>query len=516
MGGLPSLNLKRRNIGYGTVRARYPALFVSYCSDDGRASKLFPCSHRDEKGLLDRARSAMEWGIEKQVLEALNDYHEALDAPKESFRVLDKLAAGAAMVVTGQQPSVGGGPMYDLYKGLAAVKYAQAISSRGVPCVAAFWNHSDDVADGGAVSLPNAENRVTRIAIGGEGDDIPLYRRGTDGELETFVSELVEALPKTEFHPWVEEVLRSSHRGNVAESFSRTMLRLLGPFGLIVLEPRLLEGERSSLFFSRHKMAAGMFSMAVEEGRRKVKEAGFADQLGREVGADLFEIYKGRRRRVGPTDAVEGRLVAGVALRPLLQDAILPTCATVAGPSELGYLAELGEAYPALGIEPTVVIPRVTATLLEPKVARLVERAELKPEQLFGDESSLVPRFMSVETDIPAQLLGMADRWVDEMDEATSRMQDNEQVARARKKTSEKVRQVMGALAGRVEEEQRRSEETGRGRLAKLLTHVRPGGELQERVFTPFYYLNLCGSDFVGRLFPSLDPFVFAHALVEI
>lgn len=450
------------------------------------------------------------------MLEALRRYHEELGAPKECFRVLDKLGAGAAVVVAGQQPSVGGGPMYDLYKAMTAVKYAQAISARGVPCVAVFWNHSDDVKGGDAVSFPSAENRVTRIGLGGGGSDVPLYRRGTDAELGAFVAGLAGALPKTEFHPWVEDVLRYSHRGSVAESFSRTLMRLLGPFGLIVLEPRLLDGERASLFFSRHKMAAGMFSMAVEEGRRKVKEAGFEDQLGRDVGADLFEIHQGLRRRVAPTDTVKGRFSAGVALRPIFQDAVLPTCAIVAGPSEVCYLAEVMEAYPALGVDPPVVIPRSTATLLDPKVARLMERFELKPEQLFGDESSLVPRFMSVETDLPAQLRGMADRWVGEMDEAALRMQDNEQVSRARKKTSEKIQQVVGALASRVEEEQRRSEETGRGQLAKLLTHVRPGGELQERVFTPFYYMNLFGSDFVVRLFPALDVFIFAHGLVEI
>jgi uncharacterized protein YllA (UPF0747 family) len=67
-----------------------------------------------------------------------------------------------------------------------------------------------------------------------------------------------------------------------------------------------------------------------------------------------------------------------------------------------------------------------------------------------------------------------------------------------------------------VRDEQSRQDTTGRGLLAKLMTHVRPGGRLQERVFTPLYYASLFGPSFFPKLLGTLDPFVFSHQIITI
>ena len=128
-----------------------------------------------------------------------------------------------------------------------------------------------------------------------------------------------------------------------------------------------------------------------------------------------------RLEKPGP---VQGRLSAGVALRPLLQDAVLPTCAYVGGPSEVGYQAELLPAYRAFGIEPPVVFPRVTATLLEPKIAKVRERAELSGERLFESEAMLGPLFMRQEEDVAGALEKLPDRYMTEVAELMRRLPD--------------------------------------------------------------------------------------------
>jgi hypothetical protein len=89
-------------------------------------------------------------------------------------------------------------------------------------------------------------------------------------------------------------------------------------------------------------------------------------------------------------------------------------------------------------------------------------------------------------------------------------------MAKAQDRTALKVREALEALATRVREEQARQDTTGRGLLAKLLVHLRPGGKMQERVFTPLYYSALFGPTFFQKLLGTLDPFVFSHQIITV
>jgi bacillithiol synthase len=508
--------MKVEHVGYDLLRSWYPALFISYCLDDGRASKFFSLPYRDEKGLIERAKRAAEKGTEPGVIETLRRYHQECGAPKESLAALEKLGRGAAAVVTGQQPSVGWGPLYNLYKAQAALKFAQAIEARGVPCVAIFWNHSDDVRGGNSVTFPDRENVLREVPLPPSEPGTPLCETGSPETLRMFASVLAEALPRTEFTPWIAEFLGATHRGNVAESFSRMLLGLLGQFGLVVLEPRHLEGARASMLFSQHLADPSRLARAVEAGRQAVIAEKFDDQLGKDVGLDLFDIRNGRRTKLEKPGPVKGRLSAGVALRPLLQDAVLPTCAYVAGPSEVGYQAELLPAYRAFKIEPPVVFPRVTATLLEPKIAKVVDRAGLKAGVLFSEEGALAPRFLHQEEDVAGELAKLPDRMMAEVADLMKKVSASPSVSKAQERTATKVKEALEALADRVKDELARQDTTGRGQLMKLLCHVRPESKLQERVFTPFYYASLFGSPLFGKLVGTLDPFVFSHQIITI
>ncbi len=489
---------------------------MSYCLDEGRTGKFFAHRYRDEKGLIERAKRAAEKGMERTVLDTLRRYHLDCGAPKESLAALEKLGRGAAAVVTGQQPSVGWGPLYNLYKAQAAIKFAQGIEARGVPCVAVFWNHSDDTRGGDGVTFPDRENLLREVPLPPSEAGTPLFEAGAPEALRMFASVLAESLPRTEFTPALEDFLRKTHVGSIAESFTRSLLGMLGIFGLIVLEPRHLEGERASMLFAQHQADPERLSRAVESGRQAVLAEKFEDQLGKDVGLDLFEIRNGRRTRVEKPGGAKGRLSAGVALRPLLQDVVLPTCAYVGGPSEIGYMAELLPAYRAFKIEPPVVFPRVTATLLEPKIAKVIEKAGLKAGAIFSDEGALGPQFLHQEEDVTGELAKLPDRMMAEVAELMRKVSASPSVSKAQERTATKVREAMEALAERVKDEIGRQDTTGRGQLMKLLCHVRPESKLQERVFTPFYYASLFGPSVFHKLVGTLDPFVFSHQLITI
>jgi bacillithiol synthase len=67
-----------------------------------------------------------------------------------------------------------------------------------------------------------------------------------------------------------------------------------------------------------------------------------------------------------------------VLLRPIVERAILPTVAYVAGPGELAYFAQLSALADALGARQPLAVPRWSGTILEPHIDRLLERYSLE------------------------------------------------------------------------------------------------------------------------------------------
>ncbi|HET9776820.1 MAG TPA: bacillithiol biosynthesis BshC, partial [Gemmatimonadaceae bacterium] len=71
-----------------------------------------------------------------------------------------------------------------------------------------------------------------------------------------------------------------------------------------------------------------------------------------------------------------------VLLRPVVERAILPTAAYIGGPAEIAYFAQLGPIADAIGARRPLIVPRWSATVIEPHVARILEKLHLDPDDL--------------------------------------------------------------------------------------------------------------------------------------
>ena len=83
----------------------------------------------------------------------------------------------------------------------------------------------------------------------------------------------------------------------------------------------------------------------------------------------------------------------GALLRPVVQDALLPTAAYVGGPAEIAYHAQIGACYSHFGVPRPVILPRPSATLVEPAQARALEAEGLQLAELQADPEALVARW---------------------------------------------------------------------------------------------------------------------------
>ena len=105
----------------------------------------------------------------------------------------------------------------------------------------------------------------------------------------------------------------------------------------------------------------------------------------------------GLKKRVYSTDDLikmvedkAGMFTPAVLHRPLLQDWLLPTWIYVGGPSELAYHAQLGRAYDQFDMPRPLLAPRLSATLIEKSMRRLLTKHNWKVAEVYGGRELLL------------------------------------------------------------------------------------------------------------------------------
>src|SRR6266404_697892 len=165
---------------------------------------------------------------------------------------LDRLRAGAAAVVTGQQVALFGGPVFSLYKALTAVRVAEEFTRRGHAAVPIFWLASEDhdFAEVASVRLPDERGLLHRIDVASPApQEAPVGARQLGPPIESAVVRARELLGDGAL---LAECY--SPEATWASAFARLFLQWFADFGLIVVDPSDPE---------LHRIGAPMFQAAV-------------------------------------------------------------------------------------------------------------------------------------------------------------------------------------------------------------------------------------------------------------
>ena len=291
-------------------------------------------------------------------------------APESLREKVATISAGRGVVVlAGQQVALHGGPLYSIYKLITATALAERLERElEMPVLPVFWSVSDD-ADFGEVAtswLARPRGRLIKLR------DKDLPPSGTRiGTLAAARQREVlnEHLAVLNDFPFGKEVLHRLDRiaaetENWVQFQTALFHQILSGTDVLILDggdPNLLAdvspwlesvGAPDPL---RRDLVAG-----AEVSRSLNLEPSFEPDLAERA---LFRLSGDLRlsREGGPT---AGPLAPNVVLRPLLQDYVLPNVATVCGPSEIRYRAQLGAVYRNRGVTEPLRIPRLSAVLL--------------------------------------------------------------------------------------------------------------------------------------------------------
>ena len=434
--------------------------------------------------------------------------------------MLPKPSSKARYVLAGQQPGLLLGPLYTFLKAVSAIALAKRLSKEtNAPVLPLFWIASED----------HDVLEVNRMTINGKKFVYPYkgeVRRGRvpqvgdislEAAKEPLMDFLLKSLPQTEFTPWILDTISSLDFSNYAQTFADLMFSLFHQWELRCVNPMALRSLTAPALADLVEQWPAL-QKGFDKGSSHIKANGMDPPLQK---LSLFEIKEGYRVSLEmdgvkslPPKEVSNRIrahsqsfSAGAALRPVLQDAILPVVATVAGPTEMIYLWQIRPLYAAIGVTPSLLQPRISATFVENKVQQALQKAGLESNQLF---QAISPDEAIEESNLDVSgIQEKAEDLLREIDRASGASN-----ARWLLKSKGALTAQVEKIILRLKQDKQTGGELNRSRLQKIRDALLPRGAPQERGVNLFQYLNLYGPDFVRLALKRLDPLKLEHQVV--
>ena len=500
-----------------------------------RAGEL-PAFFRLPAGDLAAAVSEPRLDVDRAALaDALRAYHRdlgTLDAGVEAQ--LTRLAHPAArVVVTGQQAGLLTGPAYSVHKGADAALLARLLDRADAPVIPVYWvaSQDHDAAEVASTTLLDHAEELHRLTLDlpqgvpvGRVPWRPEWTEAVWGLLNRF-----DTAPeyRAAVRARVERAIRGG--GSYADVFARLIHGLLAPTGLLVLDP--LHPALAHLMSPTlaRELACPLEGPArIEAAARRLEAVGFSPQLRRPAGAtNLFlEEEDGQRRLLrfdgrqfhtgtrpymreelqAMLEADPSRLTPAAGLRPVVQDALLPTLAFVVGPGEIAYGAQLREVYELHGLRQPLLWPRLSVTWLEPNVVRLLSRLQATAAEVQADPEGVLGRALARERGAAAasaERLAALDAELRALTAELAALDPTLEGAaeRTRARTTARVAHLQTlALRALARQEDERARQ-----LTRLKRHLLPNGVPQEREMNFLTFLLKHGEEPLRKLL-SLPP----------
>jgi bacillithiol synthase len=461
------------------------------------------------------------------LADALDRQSREFGAGEKTLANIAKLRAGARAIVTGQQVGLLGGPLLTLNKAATAIARAkQATAATGIEHVPLFWlaTEDHDIEEVDQASLLT-KNAVDTLRLGFKTNDAPVGSVALGEAIGPLLDRACELLSNSP----ICELLRQCYGTQGATfttAFARLMSRLFSDHGLIVMDA-------SGRDF--HSLGAKALRAAIEQAEEleaaliarsgELESASCHAQVLVKPGASLLflvsdiEGLPGAKTRqplkrladgawkagngssattfstsdlLAIIDKTPERLSPNALLRPVFQDTILPTTAYIGGPAEIAYFAQSAVLYERMLGRITPILPRMSATILEPAIATVMQQHELSLPEAFCTPEELAQRLgaraMPIEEKKKLAAAGNA------LDDALTAAQNymgtlDAGLGQAAEVSASKMRYQMDRLRRLAATYELNKESSLKKHADAIVLHLFPEGHPQERVIAGAWFL---------------------------
>lgn len=517
-------------------------LFSDYLSQTPNIRKFYPHS-ADSSHVASLAR-VVPHGTEthRRVADVLERQNRAWGASDAVLRNIQRLREGAHAVVTGQQVGLFGGPMLAFLKVASALALAQQIEAAGVPCVPVFWMASEDhdLAEVNQALLLTHDFNLVPFKAETEGiKGSPVAGIKLASGTGDLVSQAVEILGDS----LASDYLRASYREGetLSSAYAQLYARIFAEHGLIILDPADEELHRiaTPLFVEAIRRAPEL-DEALLARNRELRDAGYHEQVKvTDLSTPLFALGDGVRvpvhrangefsigtQRLSADDLVRRieerpqNFNANVLLRPVLQDYWLPTLAYFGGPAEIAYFAQVGVVYEKLLGRITPVLARMSATIIEPRIERLLGKYEVELPDLFHGEVELRDRIAA--RSLPGQLKDdllkgklIVEESIQRISESLARLDPT--LMRASDRASKKMLYQVNRLERRAGAAELRRNEIIARHATQIENSLYPLKALQEREVSGIYFYAKYGPKLIDTLVDAATSPCPEHRVIRL
>lgn len=527
-------------------------LFTDLLAYSPNVQPFYPRSPRFGEWMQsEAARISYNSSRREPVTAILQRQNQSWNASSKALANLDRLRHGAAAVVTGQQVGLFGGPVFSLYKALTAVKLAEEATAAGINAVPIFWlaTYDHDLAEVNHVSLLSPEGSLETLTTPSHdvpGSPVSAVRFGQ--EITGVVEQAVALVGDCEAVQFLRDAYRSGQ--TLGSAFARLCARVFADWGVILLDASDPELARLSVPIYRAgvERAAELSSALLSRGQA-LEKAGYHQQVKvTESSVLLFTTRQGvrtaihRREDAGTSEefVIDGEAAAeklssaelisqieahpeqfspNVLLRPIMQDFLLPTLAYTGGAAEAAYFGQAGAVYEALLDRVTPIVPRFSATIVEPKMQRLLERHRLPVTAVFEGPESLHGEIAA--RSLPADLQAAFDSAAKSFDSNFSAVKEklellDRTLVDAAETSRSKIQHQLEKLRSQAARAEAQKGEVVNRHADLLSDALYPHKGLQERSIGAMYFLARYGLDFLHLLHDLMQSDCHDHQIVEL
>ena len=475
-----------------------PRLFLDCVRRAASSEPFCPCPPLPESLLTHAARRRAAPLARREIAAVLE--REALEfgSGEEARSNLRRLQSADTVVVVASVPAAPlGGPMRVLLEALSAIQAAATLEREGAPAVPLVW-----IAPGASESAPDWLDdtgrlvRATEAALGEAGDEtVGLIRRC--------------------YAPGTAPAL----------ALARLLAAVTRPWGLVVADGAAPEWLALARPWIRQAVerAPELTRLAREQGER-LAAAGYAG--GPE--ASLFELDGApvaHDQFASLMETGSERIRPGAVLAPVCVASLLPVAAHVSGPAGFETFARALGIYREFDLDPPLVLPRASATLLDSRSRRTLEKYGCRLPDLYAGPDAVVERLASgtLDRDLPARFDALAS----ELDRRLAGLQEvlggerggsgehsglSDEIASSRSRMLYQIQK----LRERAVAAQALRREIMMRQIARACDALAPGGALQEDRIAAAYFLVRYSAKVLQVVYDRIDVWAHEHQIVGI
>ncbi|HWZ46129.1 MAG TPA: bacillithiol biosynthesis cysteine-adding enzyme BshC [Candidatus Saccharimonadales bacterium] len=472
----------------------------------------------------------------QRVAAVLERQSRNLGASAATLRNVERLKMGSPVVITGQQVGLLGGPMFSLLKGLTVVLLAEQYNA-----VPIFWlaTEDHDLEEVSFLNWPAGDHLETLRTAPPHIAGAPVGSVAFDDQIGDLLQKLEEQFAGSEVLGLLRRSYSSGEHFGVA--FGKLYAQLFAEFGLILLDPSDPElHEIAQPVYNQALMQWKEVNLALRQREQELEAAGYHAQVKITSSRTLcFCLLEGVRTPVrhdgegfvaGDSKFSEAQLIAltqrsperfspNVLLRPIVQDYLLPTLCYAGGPAEIAYFAQVEVVYRKLLGRVTPVVPRIFATLVESRQAKLLDRYQMKLSDVFqGPER--VREGVAAHT-LPEGIMSSFDQAGEHLEQALSAIREpllklDSTLAEAAENSGSKMRYQLQGLRDKATRAEARKNSETQHHADELSTLLYPNKDLQEREIGGIYFLLKHGMALIPRLKEALKTGCVDHQIVRL